>query len=360
MRILNLVAGEKWTGTAAVVHDQTAALVAAGVEAQFAFVRASLLATRLQNVGWGRPLFEPAPRWPAAYLRDWSRLRDTLKREPFDVVHAHASHDHWIAAMAIDGKGKPRLARTIHHLRHARPGSWSVRLYARTAAFAFANQSIARASGRDGPVHSPVVDVERFRPGPGNPDVDVDVFQRFGLPRGRFLVGTIGKMAPGRGHEEALDAIARLPESAVGVHVGHGEWVRRLQARADALGAGARNFWLGYQEEPLPDLYRSWDAFLFTASGSEQGQRAILEAMASGLPVVALALPGVEDLLTDGREGFVVERPEDLADRLTRLASSEDLRRGMARRARERALAFTAAAFARTAVEFYEGVAAGG
>ena len=38
MRVLNLVAGQKWTGTAAVVFDQTAALVDAGVEAQFAFV----------------------------------------------------------------------------------------------------------------------------------------------------------------------------------------------------------------------------------------------------------------------------------------------------------------------------------
>ncbi|HZI64935.1 MAG TPA: hypothetical protein VFF17_00080, partial [Thermoanaerobaculia bacterium] len=60
MRILHLVAGEKWTGAAAVVFDQTAALVAAGIEAQFGFVRDSPLAARLFPIGWARPLLSPA------------------------------------------------------------------------------------------------------------------------------------------------------------------------------------------------------------------------------------------------------------------------------------------------------------
>ena len=51
MRLLQLVAGEKWTGAAAVVYDQTAALVAAGVEAQFGFVRDSPLSRRLLPLG---------------------------------------------------------------------------------------------------------------------------------------------------------------------------------------------------------------------------------------------------------------------------------------------------------------------
>ena len=56
MRILHVVAGEKWTGVAAVVFDWTRALVDAGVEAQFAFVGKSPLARRILPVGWARPL----------------------------------------------------------------------------------------------------------------------------------------------------------------------------------------------------------------------------------------------------------------------------------------------------------------
>src|SRR6266700_2714211 len=138
MRILNLVAGEKWTGPAAVVYDQTAALVAAGLEVQFGFVRDSPLAERLLPTGWARPLFERPPRWPGAYVRDVRRLRETILREKFDVVHAHTLHDHHVAAWAIAGTRVP-LLRTLHHLRHAHPRVAERIVYSRTRGFAYAN-----------------------------------------------------------------------------------------------------------------------------------------------------------------------------------------------------------------------------
>ncbi len=98
------------------------------------------------------------------------------------------------------------------------------------------------------------------------------------------------------------------------------------------------------------------DVYLFTASGSEQGQRAILEAMASGVPVVALDLPGVAELLTHEREGLVVSGTGELVAALARLQESEDERRRMGSRARERALEFAPERFARRAREFYAGV----
>ncbi len=102
MRILNLVAGEKWTGPAAVAFDQTAALVAAGVEAQFAFVAGSLLAQRILPLGWARPLITH-PRTPGNVLRDARRLRETILRERFDILHAHTTHDHALAVLAARG-----------------------------------------------------------------------------------------------------------------------------------------------------------------------------------------------------------------------------------------------------------------
>jgi glycosyltransferase involved in cell wall biosynthesis len=354
MRILNLVAGEKWTGPAAVVYDQTAALVAAGLEVQLGFVRDSPLAERLLPTGWARPLFERPPRWPAAYLRDVRRLRETILREKFDIVHAHTSHDHQVAAWAMAGTRVP-LLRTLHHLRHARPRIGERIIFSRTRGFAFANSEIGEVFRSGGPVHSPVVDTERFHPG----TKPIATLRRFGLPEGRFLVGTIGKMAAGRGHDEAIHAVARSEESIDAVHVGHGEWMPRLKKLAASLKTGDRNFWTGYQEALLPDLYRCWDAFLFTASGSDQGQRAILEAMASGLPVVALDLPGVGDLITDEKEGFIVGRESGLAERLGQLARSKELRNEMGEKARKRALSFTAEKFVEKALPFYKRFAPG-
>jgi glycosyltransferase involved in cell wall biosynthesis len=347
MRLLQLVAGEKWTGAAAVVYEQTAALVASGVEAQFGFVRESPLARRLLPLGWARPLLSRA-RGPLGYARDVRDLRKTLQRESFDVVHCHLSHDHFLAAAAVRGSGI-LLARTFHHLAHVRRDFVSRGVTRRTAGFAFANRAIAEKSGRSGPVHPPVVDPRRFQPGVRRPER----LERLGVPVPAFVVGTVGKMAAGRGHREAIAAAAALPSPAVLLHVGKGELRPKLEALAAELGTGGRNFWAGYEEDGLPELYRAMDVFLFTASGSEQGQRAILEAMSSGVPVVALDLPGVPDLVTHEREGLVVRRSDELVAALTRLQNSPDDRRRMGERARERALEFTPERFAGRAREFY-------
>jgi glycosyltransferase involved in cell wall biosynthesis len=81
--------------------------------------------------------------------------------------------------------------------------------------------------------------------------------------------------------------------------------------------------------------------------------------MASGLPVVSLDLPGVRDLVTDGREGFVAGSVEELSERLGRLVRSPELRVQMSGHARQRALDFTAERFAERAKEFYEEVVGG-
>jgi glycosyltransferase involved in cell wall biosynthesis len=349
VRILNLVAGEKWTGPAAVVFDQTSALVAAGVEAQYAFVAGSPLAARLLPLGWARPLITH-PRTPGNVLRDARRLRETILREGFDILHAHTTHDHALAVLAA--RGTPaRLARTLHHLRYAQPGPASHVLFRRTQRFAFANRAIAEAFGGPGAVLAPVVDTERFRPETESGSAR----ERLGAPEGLLIAGTVGKVAAGRGHEEAIRAAAGVPSIAL-AHVGHGERMPALKERAEGLGSSARNFWHGYQEEALPDLYRSWDIFLFTASGSDQGHRAILEAMASGLPIAALDIPGVRDLVTDGEEGLIAADVEGLSRALARLAASEETRRRMGAKARQRALAFTGERFVEKARQFYESV----
>lgn len=351
MRVLQLVSAEKWTGAAAVVFEQTAALLQAGIEAQFGFIGKSPLEKRLLPLGWARPLLV-RPRGPLDYPREIGRLRETLRRERFDIVHTHLSHDHYLAALAV--RGTPvRLARTFHHLSHLRRDPLSRALFHRTQAFAFANLAIREKFGADGPVHSPVVNPQRFCPG-GKPR---EILSRFAIPEDRFLVGTVGKIDRGRGYETAVDAVAPLPARVCLLQVGMGPLQPALQKRAESLGLSQRNYWTGYQEELLPELYRAMDCFLFTAPGSQQGHRAILEAMASGVPVVAADLPGVRDLVTHGREGLIVESGEGLSKALVRLLESPEERARLAKNGRKRALEFRGESFARRAVDFYQRLA---
>jgi glycosyltransferase involved in cell wall biosynthesis len=347
VRILHIVASGKWTGAAAVVWDWTEALAGAGVEAQLAFVADSPLSRRLLPLGRARPLLSGAHGIVNA-LTDSRRLAETLERERFDIVHTHLSHDHYVAAFAVRGKAA-RLVRTLHHIGHCRTDPLTRSLFRRTAAFSYANRAIARRCATEGPVHSPVVDPARFAPA-GKP---LELLERLGVSKGAFVAGTVGKMAKGRGHEEAIDATAQV-DGAVLLHVGKGERQPELVRRAARLQAAERNVWAGYQEEALAEFYRGMDVFLFTASGSQQGQRAILEAMASGLPVVALPVPGVADLLTDGVEGIVARDVAGLTAALRRLREDGLLRQRMGEAARDRALTFTAEKFAAQAIAFYE------
>lgn len=78
---------------------------------------------------------------------------------------------------------------------------------------------------------------------------------------------------------------------------------------------------------------------LVLASLNDGFPNAVLEAMACGLPVIISENVGAKDVVTDGKEGFVVpiRDPGAIADRLTLLYENEDLRRQMGRRARKQA-----------------------
>lgn len=357
MRILHLVSGTKWTGPAAVTIDQVRALRDAGVEAEVAFAFPGPLAERFGSCGWARPLLT-RPRGPTDLLADVARLSHTLDRERFEIIHCHATHDHWAASLATNRRRRP-IVRTFHHARQLRRDVVSRRLVRACAGVAFSNGSIAKSFASlygkavPGVTLPPVVDTECFQPGPRDPELG----RRFGLPEGAFVVGTIGKMARGRGHDAALRILARArhPEIVL-LHVGKGELREELRGLAARLGVARRNFETGYQEELLPEIYRLMDAFLFTASGSDQGHRAVLEAMASGLPVVALPVPGIADFRLPAGPGFDAPEEAAAAGCLDFLYEHPRERAAMGRAARERSRSFEGGVFAARAVEFYAGL----
>ena len=101
---------------------------------------------------------------------------------------------------------------------------------------------------------------------------------------------------------------------------------------------------LGYldRESRLPDLYANCDAFVF-ASVTETLGLVVLEAMASGLPIIAAPEGGVRDHLRDGTNGLTYEAgdPSALARAMLLLANEWELRAGLARGARETAEALS-------------------
>jgi glycosyltransferase involved in cell wall biosynthesis len=123
------------------------------------------------------------------------------------------------------------------------------------------------------------------------------------------------------------------------VLVGDGELREQLEDQAKDLGLGSQVRFLGLRTD-IPDVLGAMDVFVLS-SDWEGNPLSVIEAMASGLPVVSTAVGGVPDLFEIGKEGLIV-RPGDiqgLSNSMAYLLENREARLSMgmaaARRARE-------------------------
>ncbi|MCP9487203.1 MAG: glycosyltransferase family 4 protein [Gaiellaceae bacterium MAG52_C11] len=165
-----------------------------------------------------------------------------------------------------------------------------------------------------------------------------DTRARLGITPGRFVVGWVGRMTGVKRTDDVLESLARLRErgiDAVLVMIGDGPDRDAVEQRASELGIVRHCYFLGYQED-VSGWYRAFDA-LILPSANEGTPVVVIEALASGCPVVATSVGGVPDVVREGVDGFLVPAGdvEALAERLALLASEPELRDRMGEAGRE-------------------------
>jgi glycosyltransferase involved in cell wall biosynthesis len=151
----------------------------------------------------------------------------------------------------------------------------------------------------------------------------------------RPLVLTCARLDEQKGHRVLLRAAAQLPGVSF-AFAGEGPERAALEALAAELGVADRVSFLGYRED-IPALLAACDVFALP-SLYEGSSLAVLEAMAAGRAVVSSAIGGTEELIEDGRSGFLV-RPGDVKGLRRALAGAvedEKLRTALAGSARAR------------------------
>ena len=142
--------------------------------------------------------------------------------------------------------------------------------------------------------------------------------------------------------EEFARAAATAPRARLLV-IGDGPSRAAAEAALAEAGARDRARFLGMVAyERMPDFEAAADVFV-TASVSEVHPLVVLEAMAAGLPVVAVSSPGIADTVTDGVSGLLAEdvSPGALASRIERLATDDSLRTSLTAGARKAAEAYS-------------------
>jgi glycosyltransferase involved in cell wall biosynthesis len=151
----------------------------------------------------------------------------------------------------------------------------------------------------------------------------------------------VGRLAPQKGVDVLLRALALIPSGWRLRIAGDGPERVRLADLAESLGLADRVDFLGWtQRDALPGLYRSADVFVFP-SYDEGMPNVVLEALASGLPIVATRIAGTEQLVAGGENGTLVPpgNPEAFAEALRPVIADAALRHAMGEKSRALAVA---------------------
>jgi phosphatidylinositol alpha-1,6-mannosyltransferase len=179
------------------------------------------------------------------------------------------------------------------------------------------------------------VDTQTFCPPAANRDT------------GPLNILCVGRLIERKGQRHLLEAFARLRASAPRrLHltlVGAGDSEPDLHRLAQELELdGEVTFTGAVNYEAMPEIYRQADIFVLP-SQSEGMSNALLEALASGLPVVVTPTDGALGVVADGVHGRIVEwaNVPALARALQQLTNDDDSRRGMGTASRARALDYT-------------------
>jgi len=317
MAVLHLAAGNRWTGAAAPAFAEVEALRAAGIDAHYAFVGGYKLEQKIGHLDFAHPLIEKAQN-PLSFQRTVRALRRFIAERGVELVHAHLTYDHWLARFT-----GARMARTFHSRRVMRADPFTKSLIAKTDVLCVINDTFDLRGAFFTP---PPVDHRQFHPDGAN------VRAMYGIDPHVPLLVAIGKLTADRGFEHVLRTTA-LTDARLMI-IGHGPHRPALESLASELGIASRVTWAGYHEDDLAEHYRAADALLFTARGSDEGHRAILEAMACGVPAASYPIDGVMGLT--GREQIAeASTPEALARVVARTIGRPELRADAAERSRE-------------------------
>lgn len=189
-------------------------------------------------------------------------------------------------------------------------------------------KSLLRTGGVDRPIHviPTGVDPDRFVQGNGNA-----IRRRYQIPAEAFVVGHVGRLSI----EKNISFLARgigqflvdhqecpahwgqsLPHCLV---VGEGDAQAQMQQEFERMAVADRVHFVGPLEgQNLVDAYHAMDIFAFASHTETQGM-VLSEAMAANLPVVAVAATGVNDLVRDGINGWLVpsDNAQNFAKRLS-------------------------------------------
>jgi len=252
------------------------------------------------------------------YAKNVASLAGFIRAHDIEIVHAHAARDYHLAALAVKLASRGRLVLTRHTLF---PMKRINKLVLSGASRVIAvSQAVAESIRQSGVIESAKVTVIHN-------GIDVDRFARSSTSDSRILVGTVGHLAPIKGHDVFIRAAALVSAHRPNVHfvvIGEDkspqmDHRRSLEKLITELGLNGVVDMPGWRDD-IDAALASLTLFV-SAARSEPFGLAIVEAMAAGLPIIATRSEGALEILEDGATGKLVpaDDPEVVAQAINDL-----------------------------------------
>lgn len=297
---------------------------------------------RVIDLPFEKSMWSPK-NFKAAFL-----LRDTMRQEGYELMITHTSLAAFFTRLALRGLGeRPPVANMVHGylFDDGTPRLKRALLLGAERCMAPATDLVLTMNrwdyeaakkyrlGRE-VVRIPGVGVAFSRFDSVQPDARQMLRGKLGIPEDAFVLIYAAEFSQRKSQSVVIRAMEHLPEQVRLILAGEGTLREECRALARTLGLEDRVVFPG-QIRDVPAWYAMADAVV-SASRSEGLPFHIMEAMYAGLPVVASGVKGHVDLITDGATGLLYPYGDGgaCAERILQLATSERLRRELARNAR--------------------------
>jgi glycosyltransferase involved in cell wall biosynthesis len=294
-----------------------------------------------------------------------------LAKEKFDVVHTHTSKAGLLGRFASRLAGAPLLIHTPHgHVFFGYFGSLKTKI------FILLEKLASRMTDRMVALtHREKSDYISYKICPEekitviHSGIDLDKFKEYtlaektklkreiGLPENSFVVGTAGRLVPVKGPEfliKASQTIIPAHPNTYFLFAGDGPLKQDLQKKANEAGVGENIVFLGWRDD-IAHILSIFDVFCLPSLNEGMG-RVLVEAMAHEIPIVASDVGGIPDLVTHGKNGFLVppKNPDELANHIQILIENKEKRKKMGEAGKKIAPRFSHDTMVKNIAELYE------
>lgn len=281
------------------------------------------LGCNIYQVSWLRSPYS------AQNIKAVKEIREIVKKGHYDIVHCHTPVAGFCTRYACRKLRKQGLrvfytAHGFHFFKGAPLKNWLLYYPIEKFSSRFTDVLITITKEDYALAERKMKAVKNaYIPGVG---VDVDCFKNtaidlaekrkeLGVPAEAFLFLSVGELNHNKNHQVFIKALKKINSPDVHYAIaGTGEKKGELQQLADELELQKRVHILGYRNDAV-ELYKAADAYVLP-SFREGLNVSLMEAICSGLPVICGNIRGNRDLITDGKNGYLVDttNPDDFSD----------------------------------------------